>query len=70
MVMNNLQVSLDGGATWISAKDIRVKASDPEVADEVLLTVTDEGVKTEVVCDNEVLGSEMKYYTDIIADLE
>lgn len=70
MGMDNLQVSLDGATTWISAKENCVKASDPEVADEVFLTVTNEGVKAEVVCDNETLGSEMKHYTDIIADLE
>ena len=70
ILMDNLQVSFDDDDTWISANEIRVKASYPEVADEDLLAVTNEGVKAEVVCDNENLGSEMRYYTDIIADLE
>jgi hypothetical protein len=68
--MKNLQISLDNGVTWVSATNIRVIASDPDVANEVHLDITNEGVITDVICDQTVLGSEIKHYFDIIAELE
>ena len=68
--MENLQVSLDNGVTWVSVKNIRVIASDADVADEVHLDITNEGLKTEVVCNRQVLGSETKPFFDMIRELE
>lgn len=68
--MDSLQVSLDGGISWIDAKDIRVKASDPDVANEVHLTITNQGVKTDLVCNRAVLGTDEQHFFEIIAALE
>jgi hypothetical protein len=68
--MENLQVSLDGGITWVYAKNIRVIASDREVDGEVRLDITNEGVKTEVVCDEIVTGAKTAYFFDTILKLE
>jgi hypothetical protein len=68
--MENLQISLDNGVTWVSAKNIRVIASDSDVADEVHFDITTEGIKTDVVCDHKVPGTETKHFFDIIRDLE
>ena len=70
MSMENLQVSLDNGITWVSVNTIRVIASDFDVANEVHLDITNEGVKTEVVCDHQVIGTDQKHFFDIIAELE
>lgn len=70
MSMENLQVSLDNGVTWVSVNNIRVMASDSDVANEVHLDITKEGVKTKVVCDHQVIGTDQKHFFDIIAELE
>lgn len=69
--MENLQVSLDNGVTWVIAKNIRVIVSDSDVADEeVHLDITSEGIKTDVVCEHKVLGTDTKYFFDIIRTLD
>lgn len=68
--MDRLQVSLDNGVTWVYATNVRVIASDPDVANEVHLQIDNQGVKAEVVCDRQILGVETKHYFDIIAALE
>lgn len=70
VTMQTLQVSLDGGVTWVYANNIRVIASDREVDGEVRLDITNEGVKTEVVCDDIVAGAETAYFFDTILKLE
>lgn len=70
VTMETLQVSLDGGITWVYANNIRVIASDREVDGEVRLDITNEGVKTEVICDDIVAGTETAYFFDTILKLE
>ena len=66
VAMENLQVSLDDGVTWTSVKNIRVKANYPEEDDEIRLDITDEGVKSELVRDQQVEISETRYFIDLI----
>jgi hypothetical protein len=68
--METLQVSLDGGVTWVYAKNVRVVASDREVEGEVRIDITNEGVKTEVVDNDVVTGAETAYFIDTILKLE
>lgn len=68
--MQRLQISLDNGVTWVYATNVRVIASDPDVADEVHLEIDNVGIKAEVVCDRKVVGSETKPFFDIILALE
>jgi len=68
--METLQVSLAGCIPWVYANNIRVIASHREVDSEVRLDITTEGVKTEVVCDDIVAGSETRYVFNTILKLE
>lgn len=70
VTMETLQVSLDGGVTWVYAKNVRVVASDREVEGEVRIDITNEGVKTEVVDNDVVTGAETAYFIDTILKLE
>jgi hypothetical protein len=67
--MENLQVSLDDGITWVSAKSIRVKATYPEEDDEIRLDITSEGVKADLVIDQQVAGTENTYFIDLVLKL-
>ena len=69
MSMGSLQASLDGGFTWVDAKDIRVRASDPDMANQVHLTITNQGVKTDVVFGHAVLSTDEQHFFEIIAAL-
>ena len=70
MSMDTLKVSLDNGVTWISASVIRVQASDPLVENEVHITVTNEGVVTDIVDAGVVVGTESRAHFEAIAELE
>lgn len=70
MSMQNIQVSVNGGITWVYATDVRVIASDPDVTNEVHVSITNTGIKTDVVCRREIVGTQTKHHFDIIAELE
>lgn len=70
VTMENMQVSLDNGITWVSATNIRVIASDTDIEGEIHLDITNEGVKTEVVCDGKIIGTGTQLFFDTILKLE
>ena len=70
MSMENLRVSLDNGVTWTEVREVRIIASDPLVEDEVHITVTGEGVVTDIVDEGKVIGAQSRSHFDAIAELE
>lgn len=70
MSMENLRISIDNGVTWTQVSQVRVIASDDRVENEVHITVTNEGVITDIVDDGQVIGTESRSHFDAIAELE
>lgn len=70
MTMESLRVSIDNGVTWTEVQEVRIIASDPLVENEVHITVSGEGVVTDIVDNGKVIGAESRSHFDAIAELE